>query len=105
MPELLDVGMRLPPSTDECFDFILRTIRLKLAPSALSAGITKCEIGDFADAAFRVVLCVGPVWFVEYLAGGDAVGFVLGIVSSIRSTVTIQFPIFAGNPGQDPAFD
>src|SRR5262245_28526213 len=55
IPKLFDIGMRLAPATDECLDFILGTIRLKFAPSARSAGITKSEIGSFADAALRVV--------------------------------------------------
>src|SRR5262249_6422072 len=35
IPELLDVGMRLAPSTDKCLDLIItEPIRLKLTPSA-----------------------------------------------------------------------
>src|SRR5262249_12467848 len=98
IPKLFDIGMRLVPATDECLDFILRTIRLKFAPSARSAGITKSEIGSFADAALRVVLCESAVGFVEYLTGSDAIRFIPGIVGSIEASIRIEFPFFAGNP-------
>src|SRR5262249_8440765 len=98
IPKLLDIGMRLAPSANECLDFVLRTIRLKFAPSARSAGIAKSEIGDFANTAFWIILCERTVRFVEYLASSDAVGLIPGIMRSIEATVTVELPLFAGNP-------
>src|SRR5262249_30356125 len=49
--------------------------------------------------------CVSAVRLVEYLASGDAVRFILGIMSGIKPAVAIQFPFFACIPRQHTTFD
>jgi hypothetical protein len=106
MPELLDAGMRSTPSSNERLDFVIsEPIWIKFAPSYYSAAVAQSKIGNLADAAFRVILCVGAARPVEYLASRDAVGLITGIVGGIKPAIAVELPSLTSNPCQNSAFN
>src|SRR5262249_15124485 len=106
VPEPFDSRMRSPPfSIKLLYFFISESIGLKLSPCVDAAHVAKCQITDLADIALLTILAIGRVCDPIYPAGGDAVWLVARIAGGVVATIAVEFPVFGGNPGQDPAFN
>src|SRR5262245_60505450 len=95
-----------PPLGVELFNLVIREpIRFKFSPRAEAAHVSESKIAGFADVSFRAFLRVRAIRNAEYFTCGDAVRFIAWIAGSVKSAVTVELPLFSGDPRQHTRFD
>src|SRR6516225_6945702 len=106
VPEFFDRRMQRTPFTLELINlFVGEALGLKFPPGIFAAHIAGGEIASFADSALRRFLGIRAVRHPEDLARSDAVRLIARITCCVEAAILINFPLLAGDPGQDSRFD
>src|SRR5262249_30602026 len=99
-PELADRRMGGAPVGLKPLDFSVgKLVRLKFTPGIEPAHVAKCQIAGFTDAPLRALFREGAVCDAIYFACSNAIRLIARILGGVITSVAVQFPFFAGNPG------
>src|SRR5262249_19696331 len=106
VPKALDLRMRRTPfGLDLLALGFAKCTRRKFLDGVGAALISARKIAGFSVRSFVLIGRDRALRNVQHPAGENAVGLVLGIPRRVVATIGIELPLFAGNPGQHPAFN